>query len=87
MRHVSKTDRRAMGKDWAVDSSGIPKTRWTRQTVERNPGGFGWDILGFEDRSRLARLAEGIPSIPDLPSEIPKLGSIRGVDACFENSG
>ena len=87
MRNVSKAYRRAVGKDWAVDSVSIQKTGRTRQALEGKPGSSGWDLLGFADGSRLAGFAGGISAIPNLPPEIPKLGSIRGVEASFEGSG
>lgn len=70
-------NKRTMGHLGTFDSSQSSPSRRTRQTVERQPGGPQWYLMGASDWSSLEGSSPPVSAVPNLPSPLPALGPER----------
>ena len=70
-------NKRTMGNLRAANSSQSSPNRWTGPTVERQPGGSQWYLVGASNRRPLERPSGSISAVPNLPSSLPGMGPIR----------
>ena len=75
----STTHRRTVGQAPAVDPCSETTERRTRASLARIQGSSRWHILDSAYRGSLAGLTQRFPTVPNMPSTIPTMGTVRRI--------